>query len=140
MVHLTETGEKFLALTATQQLQKWHKKGKPGKGSIPTLPVHKLVHAPSARIKKLKKRENLSEGFRTGGNLEKSTLKRNVEESMSKYEERFKAIGFKNIENHFNSVLQASEPGRKTSLDLHLNYKFTSVCQQAVALEHDYCN
>ena len=58
---------------------------------------------------------------------------------MSKYEERFKAIGFKNIENHFNSVLQATEPGRKTSLGLHLNYKFTSVCQQAIALEHDYC-
>ena len=31
LIHLTETGEKFLALTATQQLQKWHKKGKPGK-------------------------------------------------------------------------------------------------------------
>ena len=103
------------------------------------LPVHKLVHVPSARIKKLKKRENLSEGFRTGGDLEKSALKRNVEESMSKYGERFKAIGFKPIEDHFNSVLQASELGRKTSLGLHLNYKFTSVCQQAIALEHDYC-
>ena len=101
----SETGEKFLALTATQQLQKWHKKGKPGKGSIPMLLVHKLVHVPSARIKKLKKRENLSEDFRTGGDLEKSALKRNVEESMSKYEEGFKAIGLKNIENHFNSVL-----------------------------------
>ena len=136
---MTETGEKFLALTATQQLQKWHKKEKPGKGSIPMSPVHKLVHVPSARMKKLKKRETLSEGFRTGGDLEKSALKRNVEESMSKYEERFKAIGLKDIENHFNSVLQASEFGRKTSLGLHLNYKFTSVCQQAIALEHDYC-
>ena len=95
MIRLTETGEKFLALTATQQLQKWHKKGKPGKESIPVLPVHKLVHVPSARIKKLKKRENLSEGFRTVGDQEKSALKRNVEESMSKYEERFKAIGLK---------------------------------------------
>ena len=139
LVHLTETGEKFLELTATQQLQKWHKKGKPGKGSVPMLPVHKLVHVPSARIKKLKKRENLSEGFRTRGDLEKSALKRNVEKSMSKYGERFNAIGLKNIENHFNSVLQASELGRKTSLGLQLNYKFTSVCQQVIALEHDYC-
>ena len=70
------------------------------------LPVHKLVHVPSARIKKVKKRENLSVGFRTGGDLEMSAPKRNVEESMSKYEERFEAIGLKNIENHFNSVLQ----------------------------------
>ena len=58
---------------------------------------------------------------------------------MSKYGERFKVIGLKNIENHFNSVLQASELGRKTSLGLHFNYKFTSVCQQAIALEHEYC-
>ena len=58
---------------------------------------------------------------------------------MSKYRERFKAIGLKNIENHFNSVLQASELGRKTRLGLHLNYKFTSVSQNAIALEHDYC-
>ena len=95
-----------------------------------------MYHQPE---KNWKKRENLSEGFRTGGDLEKSALKRNVEESMSKYGERFKAIGLKNIENHFNSVLQASELGRKTSLGLHLNYKFTSVCQQAIALEQDYC-
>ena len=60
VIHLTETGEKFLTLTATQQLQKWHKKGKPGKGSILMLPVPKLVHVPSARIKKLKERKFVS--------------------------------------------------------------------------------
>ena len=58
---------------------------------------------------------------------------------MSKYGERFKAIGFRNIENLLNSVLQASELGRKASLGLHLDYKFTSFSQQAIAFEHDYC-
>ena len=43
-IHLTETGEKVVALTATQQLQRWHKKGQQGKGSIPMLPVHQLVN------------------------------------------------------------------------------------------------
>ena len=51
LIHFTETGEKVVALTATQQLQRWHTKGQQGKGSIPMLPVHQLVKVPSARRK-----------------------------------------------------------------------------------------
>ena len=53
-------------------------------------------------------------------------MKRNVEESASKYEEKFKAIGLKNIENHFNNVLQVNF-GRKISLGLQLTNRFMSV-------------
>ena len=134
MIHLTETGDTFLVLTATQQLQTWHGKGKPGKGY--KLQVHKLVHVPLARIEKLKKRDKLLEGFRTEGDVEKSTLKRNGQESMSKCEERFKAIGLKNISTVYCKQMNLVE---KQSLGLHLNYKFTSVSQQVIPLEHDYC-
>ena len=62
-----------MALTVTQQPQKWHKRRQPGKGSIPSIPVHKLVHVPSARLKKAKSK--LSDGFKTGSDLKKLTLK-----------------------------------------------------------------
>ena len=89
LIHLTETGEKFVALTATQQLQKWQ-----GKGSIPMLPVHKLVKVPSARLKKVKKGMKPSYGLKTGTDIEKPTLKRYIEAQMQKCDKKFKEIGF----------------------------------------------
>ena len=140
LTHLTKTGEKFVALTATQQLQKWHKKGQ-GKGSIPMLPVHKLVKVPSARLKKVKKGMKPSDGLKTGTDIEKPTLKRDSETQMQKYDKKFKEIGYKNIEKHFqDDVLQMSDLGRKTSLGIHLNYKYTDISRQALALDHDYCH
>ena len=129
----------FVALTATQQLQEWHKKGQ-GKGSIPMLPVHKLVKVPSARLKKVKKGMKPSDGLKTGTDIEKPTLKRDIEAQMQKYDKTFKEIGYKNIEKHFHDVLQMSDLGRKTSLGIHLNYKYTDISRQALALDHDYCH
>ena len=81
LIHLTETGEKFVALTATQQLQKWHIK-RQRKGSIPMLPVHKLVKVPSARLKKVNKGMKPYDGLKTGTDIEKPTLKRDIEAQM----------------------------------------------------------
>ena len=49
--HYGQTGEKVLALTCTEQLQKWHKKSR--KGSIPMVPLSqiKVVSARSLKTK-----------------------------------------------------------------------------------------
>lgn len=47
--HFSETGEKMLELTCTQQLQKWHRRT--GKGSIPMVPL-KNIKLKSAKLKK----------------------------------------------------------------------------------------
>ena len=79
-MHLTETGEKFLSLTVTEQLQKWHKKGKAGKGSIAMLPIHKLVKVSSSRLKKVKQSKKFADGFKTGStDVGKARLKRDIE-------------------------------------------------------------
>ena len=106
LMHLTITGEKFLALTPAQQLQKWHKKGQPGKGSIPMLPVHKLVKVPSARIKKVKSGSKREDGYKTGKDFEPSGLRRNIQQQIKSYQEKFRQTGFSNIEKHFHDVLQ----------------------------------
>ena len=132
LIRLTETGEKVVALTATQQLQRWHTKGQQGKGSIPMLPVHQLVKVPSARLIKVKNSKRVLDAFKTGTpDLEKPGLKRNVEGQMAKYDKTFKAIGYSNIEKHFNNILQLDDMGRKSSLGMHLKYKY--------ALDDDYC-
>ena len=70
---------KVLALTCTEQLQKWHRKGQKGKGSLPMLPVQKLVHIPSAKLKKRKKASGAhSKDHFLPENVEKSTIKRNI--------------------------------------------------------------
>ena len=140
LIHLTETGEKVVALTATQQLQRWHKKGQQGKGSIPMLPVRQLVKVPSARLIKVKNSKKLTDAFKTGTpDLEKPGLKRNVEGQMVKYDKKFKAIGYSNIEKHFNNILQLDDIGRKSSPGMHLKYKYADTSRQALALDHDYC-
>ena len=70
------------------------------------LPVHKLVKVPSARLKKVKKGMKPSDGLKTGTDIEKPTLKRDIEAQMQKYDKKFKEIGYKNIEKHFHDVLQ----------------------------------
>ena len=51
---------------------------------------------------------------------------------------KFQEVGV-DIEKHFHDCLQLSEIGKKTSLGLHLNYKFNNISNQAIVLEHDYC-
>ena len=52
---------------------------------------------------------------------------------------KFKAIGDSNIEKHFNNTLQVDDMGRKSSLGMHLKYKYANISRQALALDHDYC-
>ena len=125
-----------MASIVTQQLQIWHKKGQPRKGSIPLIPVHKLIHVPSARLRKAK--STLSDSFKTGSDLEKTNIKREVGKVQGKYRLKFQEVGV-DIEKHFHDCLQLSEIGKKTSLGLHLNYKFNNISNQAIVLEHDNC-
>ena len=48
--HYTNTKEKILELTCTQQIQTWHKKGKKGL-SVPMLPLRE-IRLPSAKSQK----------------------------------------------------------------------------------------
>ena len=115
-------------------------KGQQGKGSIPMLPVHQLVKVPSATLIRSKTVKSLLMQLKTGTpGLEKPGLKRNVEGQMAKYDKKFKAIGYSNIEKHFNNILQLDDIGRKSSLGIHLKYKYTNISRQAIALDHDYC-
>ena len=66
-------------------------------------------------------------------------MKRSVEGQMAKYDKKFKATGYSNIERHFNNILQLDDIGRKGSLGMHLKYKYANIPKQALALEHDYC-
>ena len=98
------------------------------------------MKVPSARLKKVKKGIKPSDGLKTGTDIEKPTLKRDIEAQMQKYDKKFKEIGYKNIEKHFHDVLQMSDLGRKTSVGIHLNYKYADISRQALALDHDYCH
>ena len=51
--HFSETGEKILELTCTQQLQQWHRKA--GKGSIPMVPLKEIkLKSAKAKVKMVK--------------------------------------------------------------------------------------
>ena len=51
---------------------------------------------------------------------------------------KFQELGV-DIEKHFHDCLELSQISKKTSLGLHLNYKFNNISNQAVVLEPDYC-
>ena len=78
--------------------------------------------------------------FKTGTpELEKPGLERNVEGQMAKYDKSFKAIGYSNIEKHFNNISQLDNISRKSSLGVHLKFEYANISRQALALDHDYC-
>ena len=102
--------------------------------------VHQLAKVPSARLISVKNSKKLTDAFKTGTpDLEKPGLKRNVEGQMAKYDKKFKAISYSNIEEHFNNILQLDDIGRKSSLGMHLKYKYANISRHAFALGHDYC-
>ena len=78
--------------------------------------------------------------LKTGtSDLEKPGLKRHVEGQMAKHDRKFKAIGYSDIEKHFNNILQLDDMGRKSSLGMHLKCTYANISRQALALDHDYC-
>ena len=106
LIHLTETGEKSCSPYCNSAASKMAQKRATRQRSKPMLPVHQLVKVPSARLIKVKNSKKLTDAFKTGiPDLEKPSLKRNVEGQMAKYDKKFKAIGYNNIEKHFNNIL-----------------------------------
>ena len=131
--HHGETGEKVLALTCTEQLQKWHKKSR--KGSIPVVPLSqiKVVSARSLKTKAEPDANNQSVAADPGtGNF-----KRDVNKMAEKINQGISKIGKQNVEMHFYNVLKNSKQGQSSSLFGHLNYKYNLQLYRATA-DHDY--
>ena len=101
-----------ISFSDAEHLQKWHKKGKAGKGSIPMLPIHKLVKVASAGLRKVKQSKKFADGFKTGStDVEKSRLKREIELQMASYENKFEAL--KTLKNIFMTSLTLFALGGK---------------------------
>ena len=82
--------------------------------------IHTNASSPSARLIKVKNSKRLTDAFKTGTpDLEKPELKRNVEGQMAKYDKKFKAIGYSNVEKLFNNILQLDDIGRKSTVGMH---------------------
>ena len=100
---------------------------------------HTNASSPSASessISQTYKGQKLTAAFKTGTpDLEKPGLKRNVEGQVAKYDKKFKAIGYSNIEKNFNNILQLDGIGGKSSLGMHLKYKYANISRQALALD-----
>ena len=131
--HYGQTGEKILALTCTEQLQKWHKKS--SKGSIPMVPLSqiKVVSARHLKTKAKPDANNQSIAADPGtGNF-----KRDVNKMAEKINQGISKIGKQNVEMHFYNVLKNSKQGQSSSLFGHLNYKYNLQLYRATA-DHDY--
>ena len=94
--HCTDTKEKILELTCTQQLQKWHHRSK--KSSIPIVSINKIGPAdPNSN----------------------SSFRRNVPSIIANLNKKFKQE--KPIEADIHPILMNSSLGRSSS-GIHLNY------------------
>lgn len=111
--HYHETGERILALTCTEQLQKWHRHSH--KSSIPMLPLRELRPKSAVQNK--------------GGNIQaadpqNNTMKRDVHKMSEEMKREIAKVelAFKPFEHHVYSVLQDSTIGHTTSLYQHLEH------------------
>ena len=123
----TDTKEKILELTCTQQLQKWHRRSK--KGSIPMVPLNEI----KPRSASMRKKENKIK-ISPGDPNSSSFFKRNVPSVIANLKEKFKQK--KPTEAHIHSVLMNSSVGRSSSVSLHLDYKFSLRAAESLA-DHD---
>ena len=139
--HFTETGTKFLSLTCTQKLQKWHRKGtiKSAQTRLCHIPLHHFRNLRSSRKKhddtRTKKKVNKNHQIMNESNMEVSDwMKRDINHMVSKIE-----IGINgsqiNVENHIYTTLQ--KYGLKSGLYGQLNYNYHYRVRQALQ-DHDY--
>ena len=129
--HYHETGERILALTCTEQLQKWHRSSH--KSSIPMVPLRELKVKSAVRV-------GSKGGSIQAADPQNSTMKRDVQRmrddmksGIIKTEETFKPF-----EHHVYTVLQNSFIGPTTFLYQHLEYRYSLRKTQAL-VDHDYC-
>ena len=108
--HYTDTGEKILALTCTQQLQKWHRMSR---GSIPMVPLNQI------KLKSAKMRKNKP---LVPADPDKSYFKRDVPSIIKKIQQNIRKC--KPVTEHFHSVLSESKTGRVSSYGEHICFKF----------------
>ena len=126
--HYTDTNEKMLELTCTEQLHKWHPRSK--KGSISMVPL-KQLKPKSAGIKIKQNKVDICPA-----DPQNSYFKRDVPNIILNLKEKLKK---ENQLNHiFISELMNSKTGKMSSFGLQLNYKFTLRAAEALA-DHDYC-
>jgi hypothetical protein len=127
--HYTDTKEKILALSCTEQLQKWHHRSK--KGSIPMIPLTD-IKPKSAKMKKL----NNGKMAITPADPKNSYFKRDVSSIVKKLKNQLRQE--KPVEEHVYSVLMKSKTGRESSVGQHLHYKYTQKTAFALS-DHNYC-
>ena len=126
--HYKDTKEKILALSCTEQLQKWHRRSK--KGSIPMVPLNE-IKPNSAKIKKRDGNTVISPAdpdrsyFKRNVPLVIKNLKRTVKKEIP-------------VEEYVYSVLMKSKYGRKSSVGQHLHYKYTQKTALVLS-DHVYC-
>ena len=118
--HFTQTGEKLLELTCTQQLQKWHKRAR--KGSIPMLPLAQ-IKVKSAKLRKGSKGIQIA-----AADPDKSYFKRDVPNIIKEIEKKLAQA--KPINEHFHSVLSKSKIGRTSAFGEHICFKFKMEIQK----------
>ena len=128
--HFTETKETILALTCTDQIQKWHRRTK--KGSIPMMPLRK-IKLTSAKSNK----SNIHDSKIVPADPEKSKFNRDVLKMKTEIKEQIKKIKIP-FETHCYQVLSKSTCGRNTSLMGHLQYRYTLRAANCLA-DHNYC-
>ena len=118
--HYTDTNEKILELTCTEQLQKWHRRSK--KGSIPMVPL-KQLKPKSAGMKIKQNKVDICPA-----DPQNSYFKRDVSKIILKLKEKLKKE--KPVEPHIHSVLINSKIGKMSSVGLQLNYNLLYVLQR----------
>ena len=130
--HYTETQEKLLALSCTEQLQKWHKRTR--KGSMPMVPLRQL------KLKSARSRQKYVHDEKiVPADPGQSKAKRNVLDMKAEVSKKLANIPLnKTFENHCFNVLGKYDAGKKSSLMSHLEYKFSQLTATSLA-DHDYC-
>ena len=128
--HFTDTKEKFLELTCTQQLQTLHRRST--KGSIPMVPLRQI------KLKSAKAKKSLVHDLKImPADPKQSTFKRDVLQMKQVMQEKLRKMDMP-YEKHCYNVLTKSNTGKKTSLMDHLQYRYTLMSAHCLA-DHDYC-
>lgn len=112
--HFTDTGEKILELTCTQQLQKWHRRIT--KGSIPMIPLNRI------KVKSASRKKSGKNFAIAAADPDKSYFKRDVPAIIAKLNEKLDKE--KPVTEHFYSILSKSDLGKCTSYGESLCYMF----------------
>ena len=107
--HRGQTGEKVLALTCTEQLQKWHEKS--SKGSIPVVPLSQIKVVSARHLKTKAKPDTNNQSIAADPGA--GNFKRDVNKMAEKINQGISKIGKQNVKMHFCKVLKSSKQGQR---------------------------